>query len=97
MARQQTFDRELMVDLAEDGYTVREIAEIVGAKSPHYVRTALKRLGIKAVRDTRTPSPDRLDVPKAKALSAAGWTVEQIAEEFDNLFPIEKIREAIHG
>ena len=92
MGRYKRYDRAQLADLCEQGYTAKEIAERVGAASIQYVKEVLAGMGLCPA---EPPKNGELDIPKVKALSRAGWSVEKIRNEFGYQFTADQIEEAI--
>lgn len=76
-------------ELFREGKDVYEIADILGYKSPGYIRTVLREQNM---------LPEQkygIDVPKVLALRKAGWHMDQIIDEFGHNYTSKQIQEAV--
>lgn len=80
--------KRIVADMWRKGYTEVEIANEIGYTSAEHVTKLLRKLGL---RDEEM----MIDVPKVIALQRAGWTMDQIVEEFDQKYTAEQLKEAV--
>ncbi len=81
-------DIKKAVKLFNDGYTIDEIVEEVGASNKEYLKSKMRAAGV--VFD----APE-IDVGKVWALHLAGWSSADICEEFGEDVTPEYIDEII--
>ncbi len=99
------YDHAQIISLHEQGYSAKQIKEMIGAKSIDHLRKVIwlhkhgNDVRPQLVPGAKTETPVKLDRGKVLALSNAGWDVEKIYDEFSGRYPIEEIKEAIssHG
>lgn len=83
-------ERKAMIpELFEQGKSIEEICEELGYKDPRYVEQTLREL------DMFPEALYGIDVPKVWALRKAGWTMDQIIDEFGHKFTSKQIQEAV--
>lgn len=76
-------------ELFREGKDVYEIADILGYKSPGYIRTVLREQNM---------LPEQkygIDVPKVLALRKAGWHMDRIIDEFGHNYTSKQIMKAV--
>jgi DNA-directed RNA polymerase specialized sigma subunit len=81
--------RQKMRDMYEEGYSLQEICDELGYKTTDYVEYALRKMGVYRADEFG------IDVPKVKALKAAGWTMQQIIAEFGHRYTATEINKAL--
>lgn len=80
--------KRIVADMWRKGYTKVEIANEIGYTSIGHVTSLLNKLGLRG-------EEMMIDVPKVLALQRAGWTLDQILDEFDGDFTAEQVNTAV--
>lgn len=82
----RTLDRKKIFEMYEQGFSLMEIADAVGARSTTYIQTLIREA------DGRGKVVN-IDKGKIHALRKAGWSIADIV--FEMGLPPEKVREVL--